>query len=184
MAQMGLDPPFKQDLPSGGVDSDVALAAAEAHGGATYRASQQQVLVEAVLARGLYPWDPSRATWLVQYSATSAEPLPILVDALSGRLLTAVEEKHQAHVPEYALPQNYPNPCNPMTVIAYQVTQKCRVLLEVLDPLGRSVAVIMDQEQVPGLHHVLFHAGHPPSGVYLYRIQMRDVRAVRKMVLR
>jgi hypothetical protein len=183
LAQMGGPTPFKEALPSAWIDSDIALAVAEAGGGAVYRTLQQNVWVDASLVRGLYPWDASRATWLVHYTSSTAQDLSIWVDALTGQLLTGVEDERQGGVAEFALLQNFPNPCNPVTTIAYHVKEKCKVRLEVLDPLGRTVSLVLDEERLPGEHHAVFEARDLPSGVYLYRITMRDFQAVRKLVV-
>ena len=83
----------------------------------------------------------------------------------------------------FALDQNTPNPFNPETAIAFAVKEKCRVVLKIYDVRGRRVMTLVDKDYAPGFHQATFDATHLPSGTYLYRIQMKDFVAVKKMVL-
>ncbi|MCR4439974.1 MAG: T9SS type A sorting domain-containing protein [bacterium] len=111
--------------------------------------------------------------------------MTLFVDAQTGNLVTDVEDGEQATqtVGAFALLPNYPHPFNPVTTIEYHVKQRCRVRLEVLDPLGRRIATVLDEEQQPGAHRVHFHGGDLPSGVYLCKLHMQQFAAVRKMVI-
>lgn len=84
---------------------------------------------------------------------------------------------------EYKLLQNYPNPFNPKTTIPFSVKERCHVLLQVYDILGREVMTLVDDSHEPGFYRLTFDARHLPSGLYLYRIQMKDFQAVKKMVV-
>ncbi|MBC7188390.1 MAG: T9SS type A sorting domain-containing protein [Calditrichaeota bacterium] len=172
-------------LPASWVDSDVAALVAETNGGSTYRATQSDVWVTAILGTGSYPSDPNLPVWYVQYLSSTAEEMTVFVDARTGNLVTGVEHGKPTlgTAGVFALLPNYPNPFNPVTTIEYHVREKCRVRLEVLDPLGRRIATLLDEEQSPGVHRVQFHAGSLPSGVYLCRIETHQFAAVRKMVI-
>ncbi|MFH1942624.1 MAG: chitobiase/beta-hexosaminidase C-terminal domain-containing protein [bacterium] len=84
---------------------------------------------------------------------------------------------------EFALHQNYPNPFNPETSIAYSVKEPGRVLLKVFDLLGREVATLVDEDQRAGHYNVRFNASGLASGIYVYRIRMKDFVDVKKMVV-
>jgi hypothetical protein len=83
----------------------------------------------------------------------------------------------------FALLQNYPNPFNPSTTIAYDLPSRGTVRLEVCDPLGRTVAVPVNEVQSPGRHTVTFDASGLASGIYLYRLRTEDNMSVRAMVM-
>ena len=84
---------------------------------------------------------------------------------------------------DFFLSQNYPNPFNPQTTISYGVKDQCHVDLIVYDIRGREVIKLVDETKQPGYHQTTFNAGHLASGLYLYRIQMKDFVKVKKMVL-
>jgi hypothetical protein len=89
---------------------------------------------------------------------------------------------------EFALKQNFPNPFNPSTSIAFSVPQKALVRLEVFDVSGRLVATVVDEVKEAGTHSVRWYglnrAGHyVASGVYLYRLQAAGSIMTKKMLL-
>ena len=84
---------------------------------------------------------------------------------------------------DFFLSQNYPNPFNPQTTISYTVKDQCHVSLIVYDIRGREVMRLVDETKIPGYYQTTFDAGRLASGMYLYRIQMKDFVKVKKMVL-
>ena len=94
-----------------------------------------------------------------------------------------MEEETDEILTEYIMTQNYPNPFNPTTTIEYTIPTKGLVELRVCDILGREVATIVNQEQLPGKHKVNFDAGSYASGVYFYQLKTSSFIKSRKMVL-
>ena len=84
---------------------------------------------------------------------------------------------------EFALAQNYPNPFNPVTAIEFSVKEPCHVTLKVYDILGREVITLADADYATGVFKVHFDAHELPTGIYFYRVKMKDFVAVKKMVL-
>jgi len=75
------------------------------------------------------------------------------------------------HVPgSFSLAQNYPNPFNPKTTISYQISEAGRVILKIFDVLGREVATLVDQIQIPGIYQAEWNM-QGASGVYFYRLE-------------
>jgi hypothetical protein len=88
----------------------------------------------------------------------------------------------------FRLYDNYPNPFNPTTTIAYELPVAAEVTLEVYNLLGQVVTTLVDQRQDAGHHEVIWdgtnNAGKPvSSGVYLYRISTDGFTQTRKMTL-
>ena len=85
----------------------------------------------------------------------------------------------------FSLHQNFPNPFNPTTTIAYAVggTGSCWVRLGVYDLLGREVAVLVNEKKDPGTFVATLHAGGLASGVYFYRIQAGSFVETKKLVV-
>lgn len=96
---------------------------------------------------------------------------------------------------EFALHQNFPNPFNPTTMIAFTLpslaTNGARgreregsfVNLKVYDVLGREVATLVNEIKSPGLHSVVFDGANLASGIYVYRLGAGAVTVSRKMIL-
>jgi hypothetical protein len=95
-----------------------------------------------------------------------------------------VQATPKAPVPtEYALYQNYPNPFNPQTSIAYAVKEAGFVTLKVYNLIGQEVATLVSAKMEPGRYNVTFSANGLPSGVYVYRLEVNNFTAQKKMVL-
>ncbi|MBI3005412.1 MAG: T9SS type A sorting domain-containing protein [Ignavibacteriales bacterium] len=83
---------------------------------------------------------------------------------------------------EFVLGQNYPNPFNPTTVITYGLPKSAMVRLEVFNIIGQRVAVLVEEEQGPGYHRVVFGT-KLPAGIYIYRFKADEFTEIRKMIL-
>lgn len=83
----------------------------------------------------------------------------------------------------FALEQNYPNPFNSETLIRYHLAEASPVRLDVVDVLGRAVAVLVDDLRRPGAHTATLDAHDLPGGLYLYRLQAGSTVLARRMVL-
>jgi hypothetical protein len=82
-----------------------------------------------------------------------------------------------------SLEQNYPNPFNPSTSIGYSISGGRHVTLKIYDVLGKEVSTLVDQYQANGTYTVRFDGGALHSGVYYYRLEAGDYRAVKKFLL-
>ena len=90
---------------------------------------------------------------------------------------TAAEEEIEAAM--VRLFQNYPNPFQDRTTIAYAVEQPGPVRVTVYDLLGRRVRTLVEETQSPGAYEVGWDgrddAGQPvASGTYFYRLRVGD----------
>jgi hypothetical protein len=84
---------------------------------------------------------------------------------------------------EYALDQNFPNPFNPQTSITYAVKEAGFVTLKVYNLLGQNVATLVSAKMEAGQYTAAFTANDLPSGVYVYRLEVNNFTAQKKMVL-
>ena len=76
-----------------------------------------------------------------------------------------------------------PNPFNPATEIFFRLDRPDRVRLDVFDVRGRRVATLLDESLNAGEHRVRWQARDLSTGVYYYRLQMRDVVETRQLVV-
>ncbi len=68
-----------------------------------------------------------------------------------------------------------PNPARGFVRLAYRTPQAGPVRLDVVDVLGRLVAVVEDGERAAGNHAVTFDASRVPAGVYVLRLRVGGV---------
>ena len=89
----------------------------------------------------------------------------------------------------FSLSQNFPNPFNPETVIAFALPSESRITLKVFDILGKEVMKIAEGFYAKGNYKFSFDGKNLTSGVYLYRLESYDLNGkkngfgVRKMIL-
>jgi len=81
------------------------------------------------------------------------------------------------------LSQNYPNPLNPSTLIRYGLPQRSHVKLELFNPLGQRVAILVDAEKEAGYHYAVLESRGLASGLYFYRFQAGNFVETKKLVI-
>jgi hypothetical protein len=81
------------------------------------------------------------------------------------------------------LRQNYPNPFNPTTTIKWQLPEAGLVTLKIYDVLGREVTTLVNEELNAGKHETVFDASRFSSGVYFYRIKVKEFIQTKKMIV-
>lgn len=84
---------------------------------------------------------------------------------------------------KHSLGQNYPNPFNPSTKIHYKIAQSEFINLSVYNVLGKEVAVLVNEIQLPGTYSVIFSADNLPGGVYFYKLETQNFTQTSKMLL-
>ncbi|MGD0339304.1 MAG: FlgD immunoglobulin-like domain containing protein [Bacteroidota bacterium] len=89
---------------------------------------------------------------------------------------------------EFHLYDNFPNPFNPSTKIAFELPVASRVKLIIYDALGREVRTLTDDEYPAGYNELTWDGRNEigtavSSGVYFYRISTPKWNSVKKMVL-
>ncbi|MGE5432246.1 MAG: T9SS type A sorting domain-containing protein, partial [Syntrophomonadaceae bacterium] len=82
----------------------------------------------------------------------------------------------------YNLVQNYPNPFNPATTISYELPYMSSVNLTVYNTLGEKVAELVNEVQSAGSYKKIWNASHLASGIYLLRMESRDITSERGYV--
>ncbi len=109
----------------------------------------------------------------------------ILADSLYNYLVGIVSIGNQnLELPkQYILMQNYPNPFNPTTLIIYQIPISGLVNLRVYDALGREVAVLVNEEKLPGKYEVKFNGSNFSCGIYFYRLSIDNYSQTKKLIL-
>ena len=89
---------------------------------------------------------------------------------------------------DFSLKQNFPNPFNPSTTIAFKVEKPVHVRLTIYDITGRLINTLIDQDEAAGLYSAVWNADDSrgakiASGMYFSRLQAGDRIVTRKMLL-
>lgn len=84
---------------------------------------------------------------------------------------------------QFELKQNYPNPFNPSTTISFALAEQSQTRLEILNPLGESVATLVDGNLHVGTHVYQWDATGSASGVYLAKLTTPTQVKTIKMLL-
>jgi len=79
----------------------------------------------------------------------------------------------------FILAQNYSNPFNLVTRIDYALPEQSDVTITIYDLLGREVATLVNESQLPGIHFTEWSGFNKnqeqvASGVYFYRMIVKD----------
>jgi hypothetical protein len=88
------------------------------------------------------------------------------------RTHTAAKLNQQISDLSFDMTQNFPNPFNPSTRIAFSVPEKSEVRLIVVDMQGRTVATLVEGTVETGRHEVTFDASSLSSGQYMATVTM------------
>jgi hypothetical protein len=96
---------------------------------------------------------------------------------------SATPRENAATVSEYALLQNYPNPFNVSTNFVFDLKENGFVTLKLYNISGQEVATLVNDNLESGRHFISFNAGSLPSGVYIYRLNVNNFAAEKKMLL-
>ena len=91
-------------------------------------------------------------------------------------------------IPELRLDRPYPSPFRRWSVVHYEIPRSSHVTLRVFDPLGRSVAALVDRWLPAGRYRAIWDGTgsdgtRRPGGVYFYRIEAANAAATHKVVL-
>lgn len=79
--------------------------------------------------------------------------------------------------------QNYPDPFNASTTIAFSLPSRSFVSLKVFDALGRELSVLVSEELSAGTYTRQWNAEKFASGVYFYRLQAGQYIETKKLIL-
>lgn len=96
--------------------------------------------------------------------------------------VTSIEDNKLSN--DFSLSQNYPNPFNPVTNIEFSLPRKGFTTLRVYNTLGEEVAELVSSVLAEGKHTVSFNADNLPSGIYVYRLNLKsDFSKEKKMLV-
>jgi len=89
----------------------------------------------------------------------------------------------QHNKPDGRWSRSYPNPFNSIVTIVFDLPESNRVSLNVYNMLGQEISMLVNQSLEAGTHQIFWDASGLQSGVYFYRLQIKDKVEVSKMIL-
>lgn len=108
--------------------------------------------------------------------------LPIYY-ANSSAIETKIEDQRTTVPNTLQLLQNFPNPFNGQTTIAFFLPRRIKATLKIYDIAGREVATLINEKLTAGWHKVFLSADKWASGVYFCRLISGNKETVHKIVL-
>ncbi len=97
-----------------------------------------------------------------------------------GQIVTGADDLHLRIGLDTSV---YPNPFTGITTIKYDLKKQGDVRIDVYNALGNRVVTMVEENQDPGEHAVVFDADPYSSGIYYYNIQTGELSNKGKMVL-
>jgi uncharacterized repeat protein (TIGR01451 family) len=129
-------------------------------------------------------------TVVVSCSEIDVDPVSntAIDSTISSEDYSDVDDERPILPDELTLMQNFPNPFNAGTRIAYSVPRSTHVTMVVYNILGQCIVTLVDRTHPAGKYEVFWdgtdEAGNAvASGVYLYHLRAGDEWQVRRMVL-
>ncbi len=155
-------------------------------GGKDTVAVDQSGHADSWVSLGTYACDAGTSVRLGSGAVTTGQRLG--VDAVRWSALVTAVPRDRGLPTAFTLRPNVPNPFNPSTRLEYDVPARAAIRLEVVDLLGRTIAVLAEGEEEPGVHSVVWNAGAHASGIYIAALTARLpsgrlLRFAQKMVL-
>lgn len=78
---------------------------------------------------------------------------------------------------------NYPNPSSSKTTIEYELQDAGFVSVSIFNHLGQQIEILVNEDQLPGIHQIVWNVETVPAGIYFCKIITTNYRAIGKMVV-
>jgi len=105
-----------------------------------------------------------------------------VVDYLPIWTLTSINNNYEI-IKDFRLFEAYPNPFNPVTNIKFQIPANEFVKLEVFDISGKIVDVLINGNLNAGTYEAKWNAETFSSGIYFYRLTVKNYSDTKKIIL-
>jgi len=125
---------------------------------------------------------------IIQYAAAGSN-IPAITAVIDRLLATPTSVSETEASPfSFSLSENYPNPFNPSTTLAFSLDKRQQVSLKIYDMKGRLVNTVVNGILAQGEHRMVWNAVESSgrrvaSGVYYAVLQGERIRLSQKMIL-
>lgn len=101
----------------------------------------------------------------------------ITISARPASVSLQLTESNGAGLPtEFALHQNFPNPFNPSTTIAFELPDASLISVKLYNALGQNVATVIEGQFPAGRYREVLNLHTLASGIYFYSIEARPLK--------
>ncbi|MFW5955562.1 MAG: T9SS type A sorting domain-containing protein, partial [Rhodothermales bacterium] len=171
------------------LDSDTALAIAWERGGSSFSASYDPsdvtISLEGGNVRHIFPLESDDLIWAVNFRAEGGtDSLLVVLDMKNGEEvdITAISSELHPGKEETTIVGVFPNPFGQVASVDFAVSRPGRVVLEVLDMLGRQRAVVVDDHFETGRHGIVWQPRDLESGVFVLRLRSGEATSTAKVI--
>ena len=125
---------------------------------------------------------------ITPYSPSSIEDVQYIKNIILEIKNTSLSIDDKLKPELFTLRSNYPNPFNPTTSIAYELSKNSFVSISIFDTDGRKVRTLINRFQSKGYKTVIWNGKNNnnvrvAAGMYLYTILVKGIRKTSKMVM-
>ncbi len=111
-------------------------------------------------------------------------PVKFVVNAVA----TSVAEKISGVIDEFELEQNFPNPFNPTTTIAFKIARTTDVSIKIFNTLGQEITTLVSGKMNSGVYRLQWNGKDSigtivASGVYIVKMRAGEISLSRKIIL-
>ncbi len=119
-----------------------------------------------------------------EHAVGLSESGQVVINAIDFLLPESVDNDEEINtLPAITEVSNYPNPFNPETTIKYSIKNSGNVKLSVYNLKGQKIETLVNENQNPGEHTIVWDAANHASGIYFYKLQAGTYTRTKKMIL-
>jgi hypothetical protein len=122
------------------------------------------------------------------YPVSDSYDTELIYAKINGReygAYVSVNDQKDKAPRDFALEQNYPNPFNPSTTIRYQLPERAFTTLKIIDLVGRTIAILVNEDQDAGIHNFKLGASkyNLSSGMYFYQLRSNNFVETKRLTV-
>ena len=125
---------------------------------------------------------------ITPYSPSSIEDVQYIKNIILEIKNTSLSIDDKLKPESFTLRSNYPNPFNPTTNIAYDLSKNSFVNISIFDIDGKKVRTLLNRFQSEGYNTIIWNGKNDSNvrvaaGMYLYTLLVEDMIQTRKMIM-
>jgi len=119
------------------------------------------------------------ANGYLQGTAVDVEPLYVVQDTS----MIGIGEVNSTNPPGILIENIYPNPANSEVNISYYLSESSHVLLAVMNAIGKTVALVQDDEISKGGWQMKWNVQDLAAGIYFVQLEADGLNEVKKLII-